>query len=235
MKNKIIHFSSAFCLLFLLINFSCKENKIVENHTFSSENNCLKDKNYQYENILTKEDIAKHTQIDEASYKREISPTQGKYGSCSYSWKSDRPDLVVEILGQNISGPDLNRVNIKLLDFYSEDQSQQEILEILDRSYKKLSEEEYQNLLSKLEKEYQNNSEELERAKGFLEARKNLVYQSDNSVGDRAYWKWSDEYGIELIVLKGNTQFTIECKTAADKETNLKTALNLAKEILAKC
>src|SRR5690554_485968 len=53
---------------------------------------CLAAKDYQYQELLTKADIAKHVNIDESSYEEKISTTKGKYGSCVYSWESERPE-----------------------------------------------------------------------------------------------------------------------------------------------
>ncbi|WP_417867121.1 hypothetical protein [Xanthomarina gelatinilytica] len=52
---------------------------------------CLAAKDYRYEMLLTKADIAKYVNINEASFKKEISSTKGKYGSCTYSWESGCP------------------------------------------------------------------------------------------------------------------------------------------------
>src|SRR5690625_7000411 len=99
-----------------------------------------------------------------------------------------------------------------------------------ETSYKKLSEEEYQQLLLNIEKNYENDAAGLERAKGFLDARLNLVFESLNGLGDAAYWKWHDQHGIELVVLVGNTYFIIENKTAVTKEENLEIARQLRSE-----
>jgi len=78
---------------------------------------CLMSKDYRYEELLTKADVAKHTSIDEGSYTMEISPTKGSYGSCRYQWDSDRPPIDMKLLGQTISVPDQNFVVLKHLDF----------------------------------------------------------------------------------------------------------------------
>lgn len=145
----------------------------------SSEDNlqiaqCLMAKDYKYEDMLTKEDIAKHVPIDKQSFKVEVSPVKGAYGSCSYEWDSDRPDTQIELLGQLIPVPDKNRVTIKMLNFYTDSDlklySQQSASELFDQSYKKINPQEYGDLLSNLEKKYTDDLAGFEQAKGFLDS-----------------------------------------------------------------
>lgn len=212
------------------------ENVANDDDTISK---CLMAKDYKYEELLTKADIAKHIAIDEASYEMEISPTKGEYGSCTYKWLSDRPDLEIEILGQTIQGPDKNFVVVKMLDFYTDRDlklySQASAQALFDQSYKKLSQQEYNELLGNLEKEYANDASQFEKAKGFLDARMNFKFEPVEGLGDRAYWKWHDTHGIELVVLAGATRFTIENKTSGDQSTALAHAVKFAEEVLAKC
>jgi hypothetical protein len=63
----------------------------------------------------------------------------------------------------------------------------------------------------------------------------NLTYEPVNDLADRAYWKWNDTYGLELAVLSGAAHFTIKTKVTAHADTTLDAAVNLAKEVLAKC
>lgn len=200
---------------------------------------CFLSKNHKYEDLLTKTDVEKHVSIDEASYKMDVSSTKGIYGYCEYKWKSNRPDLVIEVSGQTITGPDRNFVKLTKLDFYTDSQlklySQESSIALFDQSYKKLSQAEYDKLLANLEKEYANNPAGFEQAKGFLDVRMNLTFEPVEALGDRAYWKWNNTYGLELVVLKGVTHFTIETKLSAEYPETLDVAINLAKEVLAKC
>lgn len=200
---------------------------------------CLMAKDHKYEELLTKADISKHVSIDEASYKRDISSTKGPYGSCSYEWLSDRPDLAIEISGQIIKGPDKNRVKITQLDFYTDSDlnlyNQPSALALFDQGYKKLSQQEYNELLENLKKEFANKPDQLEQAKGFLDQRMKFTYEAVSQLGDRAYWKWHDTYGIELVVLTGVAQFRIETKVSSEANSSLDAAVKFAKEVLAKC
>lgn len=66
----------------IILGCSGAGNTISESNAI---NKCLADKDYKYEELLTKTDIAKYVNIDEPSYKMDISSTKGKYGSCVYS------------------------------------------------------------------------------------------------------------------------------------------------------
>src|SRR5690606_36364099 len=109
---------------------------------------CLAAKDYKYEELLTKADIAKHVSIDESSFKEDISSTKGKYGSCVYTWESDRPEkeITSKVTGSVFKRPDKNQVTIKMLDFYEDSDltlyEQDAAIDLFDQSYKKLSQAE---------------------------------------------------------------------------------------------
>src|SRR5690606_22203224 len=113
---------------------------------------CLAAKDYKYEAVLTKADIAKHVSIDESSYEMDISSTKGKYGSCVYSWESDRPEkeITSKATGTIYKRPDMNQVTIKMLDFYEDSDlklhEQETAIDLFDQGYKKLSQAEYDEL-----------------------------------------------------------------------------------------
>ncbi len=203
-------------------------------------NQCLADKDYKYEELLTKADIAKYVSIDESSYEMKISSTKGKYGSCSYSWKSDRPDkeITSKATGSIFKRPDMNQVTIKLLDFYTDEDlkinKQESVLDLFDMGYKKLSQAEYDELLANFEKKLGDKPKELAQAKKMMESRMKFTYKPVDNLGDRAYQKWTD-YGIELVVLTERAKFTIQSKTTGEPETSLDHAIHFAKEVLAKC
>lgn len=199
---------------------------------------CLAAKDYQYEALLTKADIAKYVNMDESSYNKKVSPTKGKYGSCTYSWDSDRPRIESEVMGRTIKRLDNNQVTIKMLDFYTDEDlernQQESVIDLFDMGYKKLSQAEYDKSLANLEKKLGDKPKDLARAKKMLDSRMNFKYKTVDDLGDRAYWKWSD-YGVELIVLIGNSRFTIESKTTGEPESSLEHAVKFTKEVLAKC
>ncbi len=201
---------------------------------------CLADKDYQYKTLLTKADISKYVTIDEPSYKMKISSTKGKYGSCVYSWESNRPEkeIVSKATGATFNRPDKNQVTIKMLDFYTDEDlernKQESAIDLFDQGYKKLSQAEYDELLANFEKKFTNQPERLAQAKKMLESRMKFTYKPIDNLGDRAYWKWTD-YGVELVVLIGRARFTILNKTTGAPETSLDHAILFCKEVLAKC
>lgn len=200
---------------------------------------CLMANDYAYQDLLTKADIAKYVHIDEASYKMKASTTKGQYGSCEYEWLSDRPDLQIELLGQTIKGADKNRVKLKQLGFYTDSDlklyKQADATALFDQSYKRLSQQEYDELLANLEKKYAQDAGGLAQAKGFLDARLNMVYEPLSDLGDRAYWKWHEQHGIELVVLIGAAHFTVEAKLSEAAKPTLDATVKFAQEVLAKC
>lgn len=220
----------------LFVACSDKKENLVEDNNIGA---CLMGKNYKYEELLTKSDIAKHVTIDEGSYKVDVSPTRGEYGSCSYEWKSNRPDIQMELLGTIIPVPDKNRVTLKMLGFYTDGElklySQASAIDLFEQTYKKLSQQEYQELLANLTKEYANDKAGFEQAKGFLDARMKFTFEPVADLGNRAYWSWDDKDGVKLAVLAGAAYFTIESKTSGDAPTSLEHAIQFAKEVLAKC
>lgn len=191
---------------------------------------CYKTFDERYEELLSRSDIEGIISIDDSTYEMETS----SYGSVQHQWKSDRPDLEFIIAGQSIKGPDRNRIVLKNLKLYDSTDVTY-IRDSFETSYKKLSEEEYQQLLLNVEKTYENDATGLARAKGFLDARLHLVYEALDGLGDAAYWKWDEQHGIELVVLIGDTHFIIENKTAVSKEENLEIARQLAEKVIEKC
>lgn len=223
--------------MFVVILFSACAGKGGNEHKSDDISQCLADKDYDYGALLTKADIAKHVTIDEASFEMKISPTKGKYGSSTYSWESGRPKMEKVIAGRDVKLSDPNKV-LKLLDFYTQEDleknKQDSAIDLFDMGYKKLSQEENNEILANLEKKLGDKPEDLARAKKMMESRMDFTYKPIDNLGDRAYWKWND-YGIELVVLTGNARFTILSKTTGEPETSLDHAIHFAKEVLAKC
>lgn len=235
MKNIFYTLLSA---LFILSCGDSKNNSKSNTNTNVKTTACLQNFDYQYHKLLTKADISKYVNIDESSYKTKVSPTKGKYGSCTYSWDSDRPKIESEVMGRTIKRLDNNQVTIKMLDFYTDEDleknQQESVIDLFDMGYKKLSQAEYDELLANFEKKLGDKSKELAQAKKMLKSRMKFTYKPVDNLGDRAYWKWTD-YGVELVVLTGNAKFTILSKTSGKPQTSLDDAIKFAKEVLAKC
>lgn len=194
---------------------------------------CLEKFNHDYAKMLTLDDIALHQEIDQSAVETDIPSTKGEYGKVNYTWASDRPDQEIEIMGHKIKGPDQNHVELKMMSFY--DDGTAETIEYFERGYKKLSEEELAQIYANLEKTYVNKSEELEQAKGFMEARKTSNYVEVQDLGTRSYWKWDERYGGELVTLVGRAKFTVAAKISSDPDANLAFAKKLAQEVINKC
>ena len=54
-------------------------------------------------------------------------------------------------------------------------------------------------------------------------------------LGSSAWYKWSEQWGGELVVLAGISQFTILTKISTNPEENREIAIKLADKVLAKC
>ncbi len=236
-KRSPVRTAGTFALLVLLMGSCSEKNEKMPNGDGFKVSNCLAGFDYRYDELLTKADVQKHLPIDEDTYKEDINA--GKtYGNCRRSWNSDRPDLEMELLGIKAPYPDKNFVEVKMLSFYDFDQNasgKASAVDAFDRAYKKLSDEEYQQLLANLEKNFADNPSALETAKGLLDARRNSTYASVEGLGDRAYWNWRGEYGVNLVVLAGLAQFTIESRTSDDAASSLEVAVKMANEVLEKC
>lgn len=142
------------------------------------------------------------------------------------------------IAGRKIKLSNPNQVIIKLLDFYTDEDlernEQKSAIDLFDMGYKKLSQEEYNEILSNIEKRLGDKPKDLSRAKKMMKSRMDFTYKPIDNLGDRAYWKWND-YGIELVVLTGKARFTILSKTNGEPEISLDHTIHFAKEILSKC
>lgn len=231
---KTIIYSTALLFILSCGNQSTEESTTETARTSQSidkkTSGCFEKFDDRYEELLSRSDIEGIISIDDSTYEMETS----SYGSVQHQWKSDRPDLEFIIAGQSIKGPDRNRIVLKNLKLYDSTDVTY-IRDSFETSYKKLSEEEYQQLLLNIEKTYENDATGLARAKGFLDARLHLVYEALDGLGDAAYWKWDEQHGIELAVLFGDTHFIIENKTAVSKEENLEIARQLAEKVIEKC
>jgi len=194
---------------------------------------CLEAKNYEYSKILSQEDILKYYKVNFSRTKSSCGETEGEYGSCIYTWKSGRPNLILEISGSIIKVPDDNSLGIKMLSFYYG--SKEEIVSKFDMSYKDLSKKEVDVISTNLEESYTNH-EKLEEARSFMEIREeNNKYELIEDLGSRAYWKWGNKYGGELVVLTGEASFTIVTKISEDRGENLELAKQLAGEVIGNC
>ncbi|HLT41262.1 MAG TPA: hypothetical protein VKZ95_01040 [Sphingobacteriaceae bacterium] len=193
---------------------------------------CLEMFDYDYCGMVTIQDIQKHHTIDLSTIEKKDGGIKGEYGSVLYTWASDRPDQDVKVSPMSISVPDLNTVGIKRLTFYDDGSAQ--TVESFSIGYRGFSEEELATMNSDLESRY-SDPEELESAKSLLKIRANMDFELVEDLGTRAYWKWGEQYGGELITLVGRSSFTIVSKISDDAHQNLELAKKLAREVINKC
>lgn len=217
------------------------QNKTSNNTKVSD---CLAKFNYDYDKMLTKEDILKHvSNVDAATIKSKLDKKEKvnapEYGECEYSWPSDRPKFEIKISTVSIKKDDDNKIIVSRLK-NNEDSKVENVSSAFDRAYKTLTEEEIEEMNKRIEKSMADKSEkEKKMAKGFVKQRGKFKYEFVNNVGDKAYWKSSQNIlapgGVELVVLAGKAQFTIDVKVSTDQAENLDIAKKMANEVIAKC
>lgn len=199
---------------------------------------CFEAFDYDLEKFLTKEDVLVH--VDPAKHsevKHEKVGESGQYASLTYQYKSDRTiTLTMGSISQEV--PDRNTFAIKGVSFYNG--SEEEALANFETSYKKISDAELNTINERLEKEYADKpKEQLEQAKKFAQARKNLAYEPVAGLGTAAYWHSVTvagiNTGVDLKVLVGTMEFNILVKVSADNAENLKVAKALAEAVIKKC
>lgn len=205
---------------------------------------CLEKMNYDYDKMLTLEDVVKHVSgLDPSSIKTELDKKEivnaPQYGECMYSWPSNRDDFEVKVGSVSIMKKDENKIIVSRLK-NNEKMKVEDVSAGFDRAYKTLSDEEIEEMNQRIEKGMADKSEkEKKMAKGFAVKRSKFSYEPVENVGDKAYWKNSQNImapgGVELIVLAGKSKFTIDVKVSSDQTENLDIAKKMANEVIAKC
>lgn len=242
MKIKLI------VILLCVVFTACKNEENKPNSelikTIKSEVNseklksCFESFQYDLDKILTKDEVLKY--IDDSQHSQVETEFKNRNSSMSeliYSYPSERTHTVsVGKMSQNV--PDNNINSLKGLSFSKIDE--EKTLELFNRKYKKLTEEEFQEMKSNLEKQYADKSKvELETALKFLETRMQFNSIAVDGLGTASYWKnftvMGNDFGVELFVLAGTVEFVVQVKVSDDNNVNSNTAIEIAKEILAKC
>jgi hypothetical protein len=199
---------------------------------------CFEAYAYDFEKILTKEQVSRymapayHDQI-----KVDVRKMQSSMGHVEYRYPSTRTHSV-KAGGRTMEVPDPNIIMFKGLTFSKTDE--EKTLTAFEMKYKKLSDEEFQQMSANMEKQFAGRpKEQLEQALKMLEVRKNFNTTVVEGLGTLAYWKSfqvnGNSFGVELMVLAGTVEFTIQVKIDEDDTKNAQTAIALAKEVLAKC
>lgn len=222
----------------VVILFSCNSgNK--ESSNASSENksekssaksyDCLKDHEDDYAALLTKEEMASVYTIND---KAKVALRSGSYGEHIYQWDSDRPAFTMEVSSMKIDVPDQNTIGIKNLSFRSDKSDLNSIIGTFDMGYKQLSDKEIDQMSKNLEKA---DDEIKKTGQDLLKLRAKSSWEAVDNLGSSAWYKWSDQWGGELVVLAGRAQFTILTKISSDPDENKELTKQLAEKVLAKC
>ena len=238
-------------LLLFSCNSSESENvageKSVSTSTTSKSNkktaSCLAKFNHDYSKLLTEEDVLKHissiSNAEELKIKYDAKSAQNypEYGEIYYTWPSDRPGVQLSPSFPS-EHPDDNTISLTNLAFQEGDVDQ--LRKRFQTAYQEMSKEEIDAGIERLEKSYKDKpAEELETAKGFLQARGKSKNKPVEGVGDYAYWYPTSVMGMKLgskiVVLAGNAQFEVVAKVSENDEENFEMAKKIALEVLSKC
>ncbi|MCL8008924.1 hypothetical protein M8845_15945 [Gelidibacter japonicus] len=190
---------------------------------------CLKDYKDEYEALLTKEEMAS---VHSISDKAKVELRSGSYGEHIYRWESDRPSFTMEVSNMKMEVPDQNTLGIKNLSFYSDKTDLKSAVGTFDMGYKELSDKELEQIQSNLDKA---EDEVKKTGEDFMKVRAKMSWNAVDGLGSSAWYKWSDQWGGELVVLAGRANFTILTKMSADPDENRRLAIQLAEKVLAKC
>lgn len=236
---KLFNYSALIFGLILISSCSGDASKTGSKSSSKASKDCLMSYDYDYTRILTLDDVKKHVAVDESTLETEQDLNNKTYGSVIYRWKSNRPDLVTKINNMEIEHPDMNKVSMTKLSFYDSDDlktyKSDDFVQLFNRGYDPMGKDEFDKLFENLKKEYKDNPEMLETSRKLLETRMKSKYKKVDQVGQSAYWKWNDMWGLEMSVLYGNTKFYLEVKIDEDPQKNLDAATKIANDILAKC
>lgn len=206
---------------------------------------CFEAFDYDYRKMLTKEDVLKHVSVSEPNtmemdYREK--PISKQLNACTYKWASDRPD---QLMKNNIGGrtmetpvPDKNTVAINNLSFHKG--NAEDAILVFGRKYKSLSDEEYNEMASRIDEQQKDKTEEERNTmKSLIRARQNLSFTPVADLGSDAYWgrqTVNNTYlGVNLYVLAGTIEFEITVKVSDDDQENVRVATLLAQEVLDKC
>ena len=207
----------------------------------ASNSDCIFSYMDKYDELLPLETIQKHYKGDmsvaKKQYNKNTDPKRQKQDSYLYTWASDRTKTM-EILGQKMEVPLENEIGIKWLgdDLYTI-MSRENPVASFKAFYHTPTQAELDDAFNKAEEQVSKNENvnmettgsAMSMAKGLAEGAK---YEDVNGLGNAASWDARDN---ALIILVGEKTFKIVCNVGADSEANKKLAIELAKEVLAKC
>src|SRR5690606_2984700 len=158
-----------------------------------------------------------------------------QYGNVYYFWESDRPHTQSR-LSVHVEIPDDNFLGLGSLQKFDESYTPQEIINIFESRYQKLSNEEQKIIKENIDKHFsENNVENKKDAEKFVELREKNYYYKIEDFGESSFWRFNSDSGGELIVLYGKEQFNIYVKTSNKPKDNLEIAKKAARIVMSKC
>lgn len=202
---------------------------------------CFSEFDYDYSKILSKADVLK---VISAERSRSIhvtydaQPISKHYNHCTYTWPSDRPEMIMNIAGHHVKMEDKNSIQIGMLSISN--LTKEQALAAFEMKYKFLTRQEIHEMQRKMEATYPGERKaELQQAKLFLQTRRHVYFNYLGDVGTAAYWRdvitSGVNHGIELHVLAGKVEFKLAVKASNSRKENVRIAKRIAKVILAKC
>ncbi|HUH28422.1 hypothetical protein [Gelidibacter sp.] len=203
--------------------------KKVSNKDSGKSYDCLKDFKDDYGALLTKEEMASVYPLGD---KAKVELRSGSYGQHIYTWESDRPSFTMEVSNMKMDVPDQNTMGIKNLSFYSDKTDLKSAIGTFDMGYKQLSDAELAQMQKNLEKA---DAEVKETGTDLMKVRAKSSWDAVEGLGSSSWYKWSDQWGGELVVLAGRANFTILTKISNDPDENRELAKKLAEKVIAKC
>jgi len=198
----------------------------------SKDLNCklLADFKEDYSGLLTKEEISAVYPVDFENVKEKLR--SGGSGEYSFSWPSDRPDILMEVVGQKVNITDQNIIGLKTFSYSTSDSDMKSFTETFNMAYKELSEEELERINKNLAKQ---NKEIESTGKDMMKIRGNRSWEFIEGLGTSSWYKWNEKFGGELAVLAGKAKFYIIIKISDNPKENRDLAVKLAEKVIAKC
>ncbi|MBO3099930.1 hypothetical protein [Gelidibacter pelagius] len=208
---------------------SDNKSEKVSNKSDGKSYDCLKDYKDDYEALLTKDEM---TSVHPINDKAKVELRSGSYGEHIYRWNSNRPSFTMEVSNMKMDVPDQNTIGIKNLSFYSDKTDLKSAIGTFDMGYKQLSDKELEQIQKNLEKA---EDEVKKTGEDLMKVRSKMNWDAVEGLGSSAWYKWSDQWGGELVVLAGRANFTILIKISDDPDENRELAKKLAEKVIAKC
>lgn len=218
--------------LTLLVLFFISCNKPNTGLDSEQVNWCFKGFIYNYERLLTPQDLNDLFNIDTLTMRIEHSNSSDFINFISYIWEHPQQLKPLKTLDTHI-------VTLKGLAIYDDQQlnnfNHRSAINYFDHQFKSLTLKEYNLLLANLDQKLLPDEATYQHEKNLLNKKLHSDYALIENLGDRAYAEWNPSLGFVLAVLQGNVSFTIICNTSNNADQCLRDAIQVAERILSKC